>query len=249
MILGLALLLQTQFHVLGRAHSHNDYAQARPLMEAVDNGFASVEADVFLVDGQLLVGHNREDLKPERNLAAMYLKPLADRMKANKGWVYPGVHKTMWVLVDIKSDGAAVYEAFKKLLDQYPSLKFRPKQPPIRFVISGDRPIASIVQDKGSVAGLDGRWSDLSKGYSADLMPWVSEDWSDHFKWDGTGPFTSEMQATLTLMAMQVHEQGRLIRFWGAPDSPAMWEIHWQSGVDWINTDHLSALRAWMLKQ
>ena len=42
---------------LEHAHAHNDYQHARPLFSALERGFRSVEADVHLVDGQLLVGH------------------------------------------------------------------------------------------------------------------------------------------------------------------------------------------------
>ena len=36
-----------------RAHAHNDYEHTRPLFDALDHGFGSVEADVHLVDGRL----------------------------------------------------------------------------------------------------------------------------------------------------------------------------------------------------
>ncbi len=44
---------------LARAHAHNDYRHHRPLLDALAHGFTSVEADVFLVDDQLLVAHGR----------------------------------------------------------------------------------------------------------------------------------------------------------------------------------------------
>jgi len=47
-----------------RAHSHNDYAHTRPLLDALDQGFCSVEADIYLENGQLLVGHDKKDLTP-----------------------------------------------------------------------------------------------------------------------------------------------------------------------------------------
>lgn len=236
------LLALTLIQVLDRAHSHNDYEQARPLQEALDNGFASVEADVFLVDGKLLVGHDRKELKPERTLDSLYLKPLAERAKANRGWIYPG--HVLWVLVDIKADGVAVYEAFKKEIAPYPSLKKA-----VRFVISGDRPVDAIVKDKGKFAGLDGRWPEMDKGYSKELMPWVSEDWSDHFKWQGQGSLSRGEEVELKAMVEKAHAQNRKIRFWGAPDTETIWETQWNMGVDWINTDHLSALRTWMLER
>src|ERR1700748_1478515 len=70
------------------AHAHNDYEHTHPLFDALDQGFASVEADVYPVDGELLVGHNRRDLKPERTLESLYLAPLAARVEKNGGHVF-----------------------------------------------------------------------------------------------------------------------------------------------------------------
>src|SRR5690606_12096586 len=42
---------------LGRAYAHNDYAHRVPLFDALGNGFAAVEADVFLRGEELLVAH------------------------------------------------------------------------------------------------------------------------------------------------------------------------------------------------
>ncbi len=229
--------------VLAGTHSHNDYERPRPLLDALDHGFDSVEADLFLVDGVLLVGHNRKDLKPERTFESMYVKPLAERLKANGGWVYKGVKHRVWVLVDIKADGTAVYAAFKKLVAKYPEIK--PQS--LRFIISGDRPIAEIVKDKGRFAALDGRWSDLAAGYSAELMPWVSEDWSSHFKWNGSGPF--EESAQLSQMTAEVRKQHRMLRFWGAADGPEMWKIERAAGVYWLNSDHPAELQEWIMAQ
>ena len=36
---------------LAQAHAHNDYEHTRPLHDALDHSFTSVEADVWLVDG------------------------------------------------------------------------------------------------------------------------------------------------------------------------------------------------------
>ncbi|MBX3120544.1 MAG: phosphatidylinositol-specific phospholipase C/glycerophosphodiester phosphodiesterase family protein [Fimbriimonadaceae bacterium] len=244
-----ALLLQSPLTLLERAHSHNDYTRARPLFDALDNGFSSVEVDIYLVDGKLLVGHDRKDLKPENTLERMYLGPLAERMTANGGWVYPKTQKTFWVLVDIKTDGAAVYEQFKKSLALYPTLKCKSDKPSIRFVISGDRPIDAIVRDGGEWAGIDGRPSDLDKNYSPWLMPWISDAWKNHFSWLGMGEFPAVMGARLRELVATVHRQDRKIRFWGAPDTKPVWEVQWKAGVDFLNTDRPSDLRAWMLAQ
>ena len=66
---------------LRQAHAHNDYAHSRPLLDALDHGFCSVEADVFLVKDKLLVGHTFLELKPNRTLESLYLDPLLERVK------------------------------------------------------------------------------------------------------------------------------------------------------------------------
>ena len=42
---------------LKKAHAHNDYEHERPFFEAFQLGFGSIEADVYAVNGELLVGH------------------------------------------------------------------------------------------------------------------------------------------------------------------------------------------------
>ncbi len=73
---------------LPNAHAHNDYLHEHPLFDALDRGFSSVEADIYLIDGQLLVGHDRSQLKSERTLESLYLAPLARRVRENGGHVY-----------------------------------------------------------------------------------------------------------------------------------------------------------------
>ena len=58
---------------LMQAHAHNDYHHKRPLLEALDHGFCSVEVDIFLVGGSLLVGHDRGELKPGKTLQSLTL--------------------------------------------------------------------------------------------------------------------------------------------------------------------------------
>src|SRR2546421_12875443 len=74
---------------LVHAHAHNDYEHARPLLDALDHGFCSIEADVWLVDGNLLVAHDRDKVKPDRTLRALYLDPLRERVRRNGGGRYP----------------------------------------------------------------------------------------------------------------------------------------------------------------
>ena len=238
-----------QMPLITRAHSHNDYMQARPLDEALDNGFNSVEVDVFPVDGKLLVAHNAKDVRPDKTIESMYLDKLSARANANHGAIYPGSKTTFWVLVDVKRDGPLSYSLFKQVLDRYPELKpsglgHRSR---VRFVISGDRDYPGIAADKGKWAGIDGRIEDLGKGYSFEQMPWISGDWSELFPYKGEATFPAAQKDKLNTMVKAIHAEHRLVRFWGAPDMESMWSLHWNAGVDLLNTDHISALRKWEL--
>lgn len=234
--------------VVPGGHSHNDYNRARPLLDALDAGMVSVEADVFLVGGKLLVAHDLKDVKPERNLRDMYLKPLADRIKST-GTVHSGYREPFWVLVDIKTNGLACYNQLKQELKEFPALQGRTC--PVRFVISGDRPVDAILADKGRFAGLDGRLPDLDRvvdGKPIDpwIMPWVSDAWLSHFTWLGKGEFGSENAEKLKGLVSRVHAQNRLVRFWGTPDLPAIWSVQKSAGVDLLNADDLLKLRSWV---
>src|SRR3954451_5006734 len=70
---------------LENAHAHNDYEHARPLFDALDNGFTSVEADVYPVGGDLLVGHDEKALRSTRTLEGLYLNPLAELVRRKSG--------------------------------------------------------------------------------------------------------------------------------------------------------------------
>ena len=52
-------------------HSHNDYNRVAPFWEAYSQHCRSIEADIYWHEGQLLVGHDLKDLKPENSFLRM----------------------------------------------------------------------------------------------------------------------------------------------------------------------------------
>src|SRR5258706_5936496 len=103
---------------LTNVHAHNDYEHARQLLDALDCGFCSFEADIHLVDGKLLVAHSRAAVKPDRTLESLYLDPLRERVRKNGGRVYAG-GPPVWLLIDFKGDPKAIYPVLRKVLEQY----------------------------------------------------------------------------------------------------------------------------------
>ena len=236
---------------LPRAHAHNDYLHPRPLLDALDHGFCSVEADIFLVSGQLLVAHERRDVRPERTLESMYLEPLRKRVLQNGGRVYPN-GPTFWLLIDIKSDGPATYGVLKDLLAKYSDILTafgdRVERKAVSVVISGNRPRDLIAADAVRYAGVDGRLTDLASTESEDLLPWISDNWSLAFRWRGIGPFPEIERRKLHDIVARAHERKRLVRFWATPDVQTVWDELLAADVDLINTDYLAGLRSYLSK-
>ncbi len=235
---------------LPRAHAHNDYEHARPLLDALDQGFCSVEADIYLVDGQLLVAHDLPKVKLERTLQALYLDPLRERVRANQGRVFPGGPPVM-LLIDLKSDGAPTYLRLRDVLEGYRDMltafeNNRTRTNAVTVVISGDRPWDLVASETNRLVGLDGRLPDLAKNPSPHLVPLVSDSWRPSFTWNGEGAIPEDQRKKLAAAVDLAHAQGRRIRFWGAADSPGMWLAHQTAGVDLINTDRLAELAGFL---
>ena len=248
---------------LTQAHSHNDYEQKRPLLEALDYGFCSVEADVYLVEGQLWVAHDRKDLKPDRTLKSLYLEPLAERVR-NRVGIFADPKARLMLLVDVKGQGPQVYERLKTELAPYASMLTRFRDSgvvtgAVTVVLSGDRAWDLARADRDRWCALDGRMSDLTNaapvgvtGSStppASLVPLVSESWRTLFRWDGDGEMSASDKARLKGLVSQAHAQGRKIRFWALPDRPEAWTLCRDAGVDLINTDKIPSLAAFLRGQ
>lgn len=240
-----ALFPSSAGQVLDRAHSHNDYNRPRPLLQALECGFGSIEIDVFPVNGKLYVAHDRIRIDPAKTIESLYLDPLVRLIRTKSGRFAKPQRAPLWILVDIKADAVSAYPILKALIESRPELHWNSGKGAVRFLISGDRPIDLLVADCGSFAGLDGRWSDLGNTYSSEFMPWVSESWLSHFKWLGAGSFPYDQQSKLAMMIDKVHSQKRKLRFWGTPDTPALWNLQKQRGVDLIGTDRPNSFRNW----
>jgi glycerophosphoryl diester phosphodiesterase len=236
-----------------RAHAHNDYEHPRPLLDALACGFGSIEADVHLVDGRLLVAHDRKAVKPERTLEALYLDPLRERVKQNGGRVYRS-GPTIILLIDVKSEAVATYEALHAVLKNYAAMLtvFRDgvtTPGAITVIVSGSRAPAVMAAQALRYAAMDGRIDDLNGQTAPALIPLVSDNWQKVFSWRWTGPIPDDEARKLKALVEQAHAQGRQLRFWNTPDNPATWSVLYAAGVDLINTDQLTGLQGFLRAQ
>lgn len=97
-------------------HSHNDYWRRVPLFEAIHYGCTGVEADVWLFDEELYVGHNEASLTKNRTFRSLYVDPIRELLdKQNPTTEFSNTtrhgifdtssEQTLVLLVDFKTDG------------------------------------------------------------------------------------------------------------------------------------------------
>jgi len=101
-------------------HSHNDYWRKVPLFSALRAGFTGVEADVWLFDEELYVGHNTASLTRNRTFQSLYINPLVKILEdqnqktdfyngTNHGVFDTDPDKSLTLLVDVKTSGAETW--------------------------------------------------------------------------------------------------------------------------------------------
>ena len=95
-------------------------------------------------------------------------------------------------------------------------------------------------------AAFDGELSDLDTNPSPNFAPWISASWGSKFRWRGVGAMPEAELQQLRSIVSRAHEQGRRVRFWGAPDNPNFWQAMLVAGVDLINTDDLAGLEKFL---
>lgn len=237
---------------LRHAHSHNDYLHQRPLLDALELGFCSVEADIFLVGDALLVAHDIEKTNATRTLRNLYLEPLVMRVRTNNGHVF-AAPAPFTLLIDFKSEAESTYAALAKELQHYKPIltAFTDKEirtNAVTIVLSGNRPVTAVKAQRERLVGIDGRLPDLTNRIDRFLMPLISDNWTKHFAWKGEGPLPEFEKAKLRQLAMQAHDRGQILRFWAVPDNPAAWTQLKEAGVDLINTDDLRGLATFLRK-
>ncbi|WP_295019063.1 phosphatidylinositol-specific phospholipase C/glycerophosphodiester phosphodiesterase family protein [uncultured Micrococcus sp.] len=242
---------------LPQAHAHNDYEHSRPLLDALSHGFTSVEADVWLVDGELLVAHDAWELADAPTLQEAYLDPLAEIVSPNGKSLYPGYEGDFQLLIDIKSAGPETWLAVENALDDYGYItrvhNGKVKDRAVEAVISGNRPLELMEAAKTRHTFYDGRSGDLESGIDDTFMPLVSENWNKLFTWQGVGEMPVAERERLHAYVQTAHDAGYRVRFWATNDVAGqarenLWAELEAAGVDHINTDDLAGLEEFLTR-
>ncbi len=239
-------------------HSHNDYRRPKPLWDAIENGFISIEVDIHLANGCLLVGHDEKDLRDDQTLKSLYLNPLREYILRHDGWLYPNKHQLI-LFIDIKSDAQPTFEVLSGVLAQYSDIvtayyNNKVEEKAIKVIISGNRPRETMIKERVRFATYDGRLSDLNEVNPSNFILVISDNWEDHFSWRGDGTISDIDREKLIRIVQTVHEKGYRIRFWKVPSNSrsvrkAAWDELLSAGVDLVNTDHLEEYRDFLIRR
>ena len=229
------------------AHSHNDYENDIPFRLAYDNQFGSIEADIWAVNGELYVAHYQADIKSERTLDGLYLKPVAEIFSQNGGRAWKNNPATFQLLIDLKTPVELTLSILIEKLKNYPGV-FDPDVNPnaVRIVLSGNRPEPADFNKYPAFIFYDGL---LDRKYDVELLkkvPLFSENLRKFTSWNGEGDIIDKEKMRIQGVIDSIHGLNNKIRFWNAPDNPNAWEILMKMGVDYINTDKITELSGYL---
>jgi alkaline phosphatase len=238
------LITTLHHYTVANTHSHNDYEQPTPFWTAYNAQFGSIEADVFLVNGTLLVAHDEKELRRgKRTLEDYYLKPLAGEIAKHPGHPYADTSRQLQMLIDVKADSTAVLAALVTLLEKYPALS---QTPSLIWVISGNRPPQSMYTSYPSFIAFDGVPATHYSPEALSRIVMMSDDLHSYTHWNGLDTIPATDRKAIRAVIALSHDLHLPIRFWDAPDFPNAWDQLMQLRVDFINTDHIRQLEAYL---
>lgn len=102
------------------AYAHNDYLNTHPLYDALALGYKGAEADVFLVDGELQLGHQRRAAEEDGRFETHYLAPLRSLVARCGALTADG--QPFLLTVEIKEASRQTFDALVALLSRYSDL-------------------------------------------------------------------------------------------------------------------------------
>lgn len=243
LVLGIHSVSAQQKLSANNGHSHNDYKQQIPLLEAYYAGMGSIEADVFFLDGELYVAHEREEIKPGETLKKRYLEPLVELFRKNGNQAFANPAHKLQLIIDIKEDYPNVMAVLLKQLREYEAV-FNPEKNPsaIKLVLSGSVPPPEEFADYPRMIYFDGRPGTPYTSDQLKRIAMISDDISKYSSWNGKGTPTPPDMKILKAVVAAAHDLGKPFRFWATKSSPNTWKELEQMGVDWLGTDHPAAL-------
>ncbi|WP_295721577.1 alkaline phosphatase [Mucilaginibacter sp.] len=234
---------QIKAYTVADAHSHNDYKNNIPFYRAYEKGFGSIEADVYAVNGQLMVAHDKKDISATRSLKILYINPLIEKLNHD-------TQRHLRLLIEIKEDYKAVLPlVIKELkpLEKYFSYDGHPGR--LSIVMTGAVPPAASMPGYPAWISFD---VDHLDGFTPDewkKIGLVSFPMSKYVHWNGKGVLNPEEISRVKGGIDSVHRAGKMVRFYETPDTKSSWLAMMRLGVDVIGADKIEELGDFLNKK
>ena len=213
-----------------KVHSHNDYEQNVPFWKAISAGVSSIEADVFLKNGRLMVAHEPESIIDFKTLKRLYLEPLKESL--DLGLIN---NASLQFLIDIKSEAEPTLDAIIAELLEYPMIT---NSNNISIIISGNRPEISEYFKYPDFISFDYQSLEpIEDSNALSKVGLISLSLRSFTDWNGKGRLIKEDLERVEFAVEKAHSFGKPFRFWATPDSKTTWKAMVGIGVDYINTD------------
>ncbi|KAL2004196.1 hypothetical protein VTN02DRAFT_5845 [Thermoascus thermophilus] len=228
-------------------HSHNDYWRDVPFYTALSKGCISTEADVWLYNGTLYVGHDESSLTEERTLESLYINPILDTLKrqnpttkfltseTKNGVFDTATSQTLYFFIDLKTSGPetlkAVISALEPLREQGYLTTLKNNKTlingPVTVIGTGNTPLNMV----GPVADrdyfFDAHIELLNETEYADVTSLISPIASTNFEEvfgkvtsDTSPALTEEQLSTLRAQIATAKSRGIGVRYWNTPYYP-----------------------------
>lgn len=248
-LLNISVVAQ-QIKTIPVAHSHNDYTRKYPLFDALENGFTSIEIDVFERKGKFLVAHTVLGIRKNKTIEKLYLERLKKIIEANNGTVYADDTTLVEVMIDLK--GEWNIEKFKKLEQLFMGYAsifsvYRDGQlekKAVKLIASGGADINWIKDNNPRIFSKDAGMGDITSNWPSDIIARNSAPYKSYFTWRGKGEMPFKEKEKLVELCRQAKQYNRKLRFWGCPNNEQVWLELLNAGVGWINIDELNKFKS-----
>ncbi|KAJ3559758.1 hypothetical protein NM688_g139 [Phlebia brevispora] len=252
-------------------HSHNDYWRDVPVLTALSFGVASVEADVWLVNGTLFIGHEEQALTTSRTFDSLYVQPILKALtEQNPITKFTGPQAShngpfdtsggtpLQLLVDVKTDGTEALPFILQALEPLRSKGYLTTfangtltQSAVTVVGTGNSPLDGVKALSPRDYFFDAPLTQLTDPslnttWDPTLSPLASTDYEPAVGWNGLGNISEAQLANIVTFVGDAHARGIAARFWDTPGWPiharnAVWKVLLDNGADWLNADDLQA--------
>jgi hypothetical protein len=244
LLINWSLTSMSQMKPLKYGHAHNDYLHKRPLLDALELGFTSIEIDLYYIYKRAKVSHTPILLCLKPQLKPLYFDPLREMIRKNGGTVFPDHQTQLTLMIEFKHAPEKLYVFLKDILKEFEDILTIPfgknkRTGPVRIILMRGPSIDMLLEEETPYFAIDGSASHLSSGIDPDLIPRISLNYNNYFTWRGEGNMPVHEKELLEEMVARAKEKKRQIRFWAMPENEDIWKTFIDAGVDVINVDDL----------